>query len=40
MKVTQLPPVHAVNLEANSGNIAYGVDVIHRYIYALKVAMS
>ena len=28
MKVTKMPPVHAVNLVANSGNIAYGVDVI------------
>ena len=29
MKVTQMPPVHAANLVANSGNTAYGVDVIH-----------
>ena len=28
MKVTQMPPVHAVNLVANGGNTAYGVDVI------------
>ena len=28
MKVTQMPPVHATNLVANSGNTAYGVDVI------------
>ena len=28
MKVTQIPPVHAVNLVANSDNTAYGVDVI------------
>ena len=28
MKVTQMPPVHAANLTANSGNTAYGVDVI------------
>ena len=28
MKVTQMPPVHAANLVANSGNTAYGVDVI------------
>ena len=28
MKVTQMPPVHAVNLVANSGNAAFGVDVI------------
>ena len=27
-KVTQMHPVHAVNLVANSGNTAYGVDVI------------
>ena len=29
MKVTQMPPVHATNLVANSGNTAYGVDVIN-----------
>ena len=28
MKVTQMPPVHAANLVANSGNTVYGVDVI------------
>ena len=28
MKVTQMPPVHAANLVANSGNTAYGVDMI------------
>ena len=28
MKVTQMPPVHAANLVVNSGNTAYGVDVI------------
>ena len=28
MKVTQMPPVHAANLVANSGDTAYGVDVI------------
>ena len=28
MKVTQMPPVHAANLVASSGNTAYGVDVI------------
>ena len=28
MKVTQMPPVHAANLVANSGNTAYGVYVI------------
>ena len=27
-KVTQVTPVHAANLVANSGNTAYGVDVI------------
>ena len=28
MKVTQMPPVHAANLVANSDNTAYSVDVI------------
>ena len=28
MKVTQMPPVHATNLVTNSGNTAYGSDVI------------
>ena len=28
MIVIQMPPVHAANLVANSGNTAYGVDVI------------
>ena len=28
MKVTQISPVHAANLVANSGNTAYGVGVI------------
>ena len=28
MKVTQMPPVHAANLVANSGNTVYGVGVI------------
>ena len=28
MKVTQIPPVHAASLVANSGNTPYGVDVI------------
>ena len=28
MKVTQMPPVYAANLVANSGNTAYGVGVI------------
>ena len=31
MKVTQMPPVHAANLVANSGNTAYGVDVIEKF---------
>ena len=26
MKVTQMPPIHAATLVANSGNTAYGVD--------------
>ena len=36
MKVTQMPPVHAANVVANSGNIAYGVDVIV-YITSTRV---
>ena len=28
LKLTQMPPVHAANLVTNSGNTAYGVDVI------------
>ena len=28
MKVTQMPPVQAVNLVGNSGNTTYRVDVI------------
>ena len=28
MKVTQMPPVHAANLVANSDITTYGVDVI------------
>ena len=28
MKVTQMPPIYAANLVANSGDTAYGVDVI------------
>ena len=28
MKVTQMPPVHAASPVANTGNAAYGVDVI------------
>ena len=35
MKVTQMPPVHAANLVANSGNTAYGVDVINNMPAAL-----
>ena len=31
MKVTRMPPVHAANLVANSGNTAYRVDVIASY---------
>ena len=30
MKVTQMTPVHAANLVANSGNTAYGVESIQR----------
>ena len=38
MKVTQMPLVHAANLAANSGNTAYGVDVIkHNECYGLDV---
>ena len=33
MKVTQMPPVHAANLVANSGNTVYGVDVIEGPVY-------
>ena len=43
MKVTQMPPVHAANLVANSGNTAYGVDVImfkHNSIFAGIYAAS
>ena len=35
MKVTQMPPVHAANLVANSGNIAYGVGVIGKYLFQI-----
>ena len=28
MKVNQMPPAHAANLVANSGNTEYGADVI------------
>ena len=31
MKVAQMPPVHAANLVAKSGNTAYGVDVINQF---------
>ena len=38
MKVTQMPPVDAANLVANSGNTSYWVDVIylqkHKNIFA------
>ena len=34
MKVTQMPLVHVANLVANSGNTAYGVDVILLYIFS------
>ena len=30
MKETEIHPVHAANLVANSGNIAYGVELIHK----------
>ena len=34
MKETQIPPVHAANLAANSGKTAYGVVVIvYCYVY-------
>ena len=33
MKVTQMPTVHAANLVANSGNTAYGADVITSQFY-------
>ena len=36
MKVTQMPPVHAANLVANSGNASYGVDVINNDINLLS----
>ena len=33
MKVTQMmPPVHAANLVANSGNTAYGVDALYIFL--------
>ena len=34
MKVTQMAPVHVANLVANSGNTAYGVDVIEANHFA------
>ena len=37
MKVTQMPPVHAVNLVANSGITAYGVGIIVAYTVELPV---
>ena len=36
MKVTQMPTAHAANLVANSGNTAYGADVIHQFDYELR----
>ena len=33
MKVTQMPPVHTANLVANSGNTAYGADVIQAFSF-------
>ena len=33
MKVTLMPSVHAANLVENSGNTAYGVDVIRGNMY-------
>ena len=33
MKKTCMPPVHAANLVANSGNTLYGVQVITQTIY-------
>ena len=35
MKVTQMPPVHAADLVVNSGNTAYGVEVIDGYLFLL-----
>ena len=37
MKVLQMPPVHAANLVANSGNTAYGVGVIARTTRQMKM---
>ena len=39
MKVTQITPVHAANLVANSGNTAYGVDVIVVTVWASSRAV-
>ena len=39
MKVTQMPQVHAANLVANSGNTAYGVDVIDHCLYLTHCMM-
>ena len=38
MKVTQMLPVHAANRVANSGNTAYGVDVLCWRIYSAIAA--
>ena len=35
IKVTQMSPVHIANLVANSGNTAYGVDVIKTHYNAI-----
>ena len=37
MEMTQMSPVYAANLVANSGNTAYGVDVIPRNPDSLSV---
>ena len=37
MKETQMPPLHAVNLVANSGNTAYGVESIMVYIISENI---
>ena len=34
MKVTQMLPVHEANLVANSGNAAFGVDIIGMWNWA------
>ena len=38
MKVTQMPPVHAANLVTNSGNTAFGVDVISQTLVDVMTA--